>query len=54
MQECFAIFDKDNDQRISIDELGPVLRSLGKNPTNAELNQIKQELNAKVNGRKLE
>jgi len=47
IQECFSIFDKDNDNRISIEELGPVLRSLGKNPTNAELNAIKDELKAK-------
>jgi len=47
MQECFTIFDKDNDNRLSIDDLGPVLRSLGKNPTNAELKAIKDELNVK-------
>nr|2BL0_B Chain B, MYOSIN REGULATORY LIGHT CHAIN [Physarum polycephalum] len=47
IQECFQIFDKDNDGKVSIEELGSALRSLGKNPTNAELNTIKGQLNAK-------
>lgn len=32
---------------MSIEDLGSALRSLGKNPTNAELKTIKDELNAK-------
>ncbi|EGG22868.1 essential myosin light chain [Cavenderia fasciculata] len=46
IQECFSIFDKDNDGKVAIEELGSCLRSLGKNPTNAELEAIKTELNA--------
>jgi len=45
--ECFAIFDKDNDGKVSAEDLGNALRSLGKNPTNAELKAIKDELGAK-------
>ncbi|EFA86013.1 essential myosin light chain [Heterostelium album PN500] len=42
--ECFAIYDKDNDGKVIIDELGPCLRSLGKSPTNADLEAIKADL----------
>lgn len=47
IQECFSIFDKDNDGKVSIEDLGSALRSLGKNPTNAEIKAIKDELNSK-------
>ena len=36
-QEAFALFDKDGDGTITADELGIVMRSLGRNPTEAEL-----------------
>ncbi|GAM18738.1 hypothetical protein SAMD00019534_019130 [Acytostelium subglobosum LB1] len=42
--ECFTIFDKDNDGKVLIDELGPLLRSLGKSPTSTDLEAIKTEL----------
>jgi len=47
INECFAIFDKDSDGKVSIDELGNALRSLGKNPTNLELKNITSELGSK-------
>jgi len=47
IQECFQIFDKDNDGKVSIEELGNALRSLGKNPTNAELKALRDEIGAK-------
>lgn len=36
----FSFFDKDGDGAIVIKELGPVLRSLGYNPEEAEINAI--------------
>ena len=37
LAEAFAVFDKNGDGVISIDELGQILRSLGENPTEKEL-----------------
>ncbi|KYQ93700.1 essential myosin light chain (ELC) [Tieghemostelium lacteum] len=45
--ECFNIFDKDNDGKVAADEIGNVLRSLGKNPTNAEIEKLKTEIGSK-------
>ncbi|XP_072858380.1 calmodulin-like [Pogona vitticeps] len=36
-KEAFSLFDKDGDGKITTSELGTVLRSLGHNPTEAEL-----------------
>ncbi len=36
-REAFALFDKDDDGKISSKELGSVLRCCGQNPTQAEL-----------------
>eukprot|EP01110_Echinostelium_bisporum_P004496 TRINITY_DN2104_c0_g1_i1.p1 TRINITY_DN2104_c0_g1~~TRINITY_DN2104_c0_g1_i1.p1 ORF type:complete len:148 (+),score=73.32 TRINITY_DN2104_c0_g1_i1:65-508(+) len=47
INECFAIFDKDNDGKVSVEDLGNCLRALGKNPTNAEIKAIKDELGGK-------
>jgi hypothetical protein len=38
--EAFEIFDKDKDGTISIGELGSVLRAVGQNPSNAQLEEI--------------
>ena len=36
-KEAFALFDKDSSGTMSASELGMMMRSLGKNPTDAEL-----------------
>ena len=38
-KEAFSLFDKDGDGTITTKELGTVMRSLGQNPTEAELSR---------------
>ena len=40
LQEAFSFFDKDQDGRITNRELRGLMRSLGQNPTEAELQEI--------------
>ncbi|PNH05810.1 Calmodulin [Tetrabaena socialis] len=42
-KEAFALFDKDGDGTITTKELGTVMRSLGQNPTEAELQDMISE-----------
>ncbi|GMF00704.1 unnamed protein product [[Candida] boidinii] len=48
-REAFSIFDKDGDGRISAAELGTVMRALGQNPTQQELNDLINEIDADGN-----
>uniref|UniRef100_A0AAQ6A695 EF-hand domain-containing protein n=1 Tax=Amphiprion ocellaris TaxID=80972 RepID=A0AAQ6A695_AMPOC len=43
-KEAFSLFDKDGDGTITTKELGTVMRSLGQNPTEAELQDMINEL----------
>lgn len=43
---AFSLLDKDGDGTITTKELGEVLRSLGQNPTEAELHDMIRELDA--------
>jgi len=46
LQETFVYFDKDKDGHISSKELGLVMRSLGQNPTDSEIRDIINEVDA--------
>lgn len=51
-KSAYAQFDGDNDERITIKEFGDVIRSMGQNPTEAEIQQIVQ--NADLDSRRSE
>ena len=49
-KEAFSLFDKDGDGTITTKELGTVMRSLGQDPTEAELQDMINEVDANGNG----
>ena len=49
-KEAFSLFDKDGDGTVTTKELGTVMRSLGQNPTEAELQDMINEVDADGNG----
>uniref|UniRef100_A0A2K6S4I3 EF-hand domain-containing protein n=1 Tax=Saimiri boliviensis boliviensis TaxID=39432 RepID=A0A2K6S4I3_SAIBB len=50
-KEAFSLFDKDGDGTITTKELGTVMGSLGQNPTEAELQDVINEVDADGNVR---
>jgi len=48
-KEAFSLFDKDGDGTITTKELGTVMRSLGQNPTDGELQDMINEVDADGN-----
>ena len=50
LKKVFALFDEDGDGKITIKELGTMMRSLGQNPTEAELRDLINEVDADGNG----
>ncbi|CAH3176449.1 unnamed protein product, partial [Porites evermanni] len=51
IKEVFSCYDKDGDGTITTEELGTVMRSLGQNPTDAELQDMVNELDTNGNGK---
>lgn len=49
-KEAFSLFDKDGDGSITTKELAIVIRSLGQNPTEADLREMIREVDADGNG----
>uniref|UniRef100_A0A2N9I8E3 Calmodulin n=1 Tax=Fagus sylvatica TaxID=28930 RepID=A0A2N9I8E3_FAGSY len=49
-KEAFSLFDKDGDDCITTKELGTVMRSLGQNPTEAELQDMVNEVDVDRSG----
>merc|ERR1711924_17234 len=49
-KEAFSLFDKDGDGTITTKELGTVMRSLGQNPTEAELQGMINEVDVDGSG----
>uniref|UniRef100_A0A8C9PQB0 EF-hand domain-containing protein n=1 Tax=Spermophilus dauricus TaxID=99837 RepID=A0A8C9PQB0_SPEDA len=45
-KEAFSLFDKDGDGTITTKELGTVMKSLGQNPTEEELQDMINEVDA--------
>ncbi|KAL0482926.1 calmodulin, partial [Acrasis kona] len=50
-KEAFSLFDKDSDGAISTKELGTVMRALGSNPTQSELQDLIKELDPQKSGK---
>lgn len=49
-KEAFEIFDKDKDGYITIKELGDIMKDLGQNPSEAELQDMINEVDIDGNG----
>ncbi|KAL9538698.1 hypothetical protein MBANPS3_010735 [Mucor bainieri] len=50
-RESFALFDKNGDGAIDVEELGQVMRSLNQEPTNEELKDMINDVDSDNNGR---
>ena len=48
IKECFTLYDRDGDGKIACQELGTVIRSLGQNPTEAEVDDIVRNVISKL------
>jgi calmodulin len=50
-KEVFDLFDKDKDGSITVKELGDVMRALGANPTQTELQEMINEVDSNGSGK---
>ena len=44
IRECFALFDRDKDGKIKVEELGLIMRSLGRAPTELEVKEYQKSV----------
>ena len=44
IEECFKCFDEDNDGKIAVEDIGLVIRALGKAPLESEISAIEAEV----------
>ncbi len=51
IREIFTLFDKDSDGFVSVDELGTMVRALGANPTDAEVDKLKKDIDPTGTGK---
>ena len=49
-RDAFSLYDKDSDGKITISELDTVMRSLGQNPTEVELQKMLDKIDVDRNG----
>eukprot|EP00794_Sanderia_malayensis_P003944 gene3944-4490_t len=49
-REAFLVFDRDGDGTVTVSEIGLVMKSLGQNPTEAEIKSMVQEVDTKGQG----
>ncbi|ELP84686.1 calmodulin, putative [Entamoeba invadens IP1] len=50
-KEAFQLFDKDNDGKITAEELGTVMRALGANPTMLKISEIVKQFDKENSGK---
>ncbi|XP_046547365.1 neo-calmodulin-like [Haliotis rubra] len=50
IKDAFHLFDKNGDKKISKDELGPVLRALGQNPTKKNIDLYMEQADIDASG----
>jgi len=50
-KEAFSLFDKKRDGTIAIADLGTLMRAMGSNPTEAQIQDLKNEVDAQSSGR---
>ena len=53
-KEVFDLFDKDKDGSITVKELGDVMRALGANPTQTELQEMINEVDSNGSGQRIQ
>ncbi|RUS70771.1 hypothetical protein EGW08_021473, partial [Elysia chlorotica] len=50
LKDAFSLFDKDGNGTIDVKELGPVMRALGQNPTQREIDDLMKKADVDASG----